>query len=142
MVKDISFDTYTFQPIDGFGEKVLRGLGWKEGETLGRDPNSKTALTKPIAFVPRVPRAGLGSGPSKLLPGSAAYQAQLQSEGKVSQSSTWKYIDDGSENKEQERIEIGKEVYIHSGRHAGLYGRVNSFQVQGDNGSVTESNTF
>lgn len=39
-------------------------------------------------------------------------------------------------------MEIGKEVYIHSGRHAGLYGRVNSFQVLGDNGSITESNTF
>ncbi len=74
---DITFDTYTLQPIDGFGEKVLMGLGWKQGDALGRDPNSKTALAKPISFMPRLPRAGLGTGPSKELPGSAAYKAQM-----------------------------------------------------------------
>lgn len=29
IASDITFDTYTFQPIDGFGEKILNRLGWK-----------------------------------------------------------------------------------------------------------------
>lgn len=47
-----------------FGEGLLRGMGWQPGMAIGRT-NKKEI--KPVEYVPRVGRLGLGADPSALL---------------------------------------------------------------------------
>lgn len=52
-----------FQSIksDNKGFKMMSKMGWTEGQTLGKDSNSDTAITEPIIVEQRPEKAGLGS---------------------------------------------------------------------------------
>lgn len=49
---------YERTPIDVFGEAMLRGMGWKEGEAIG---GVNKGLAAPVMFVPRPMGLGLGA---------------------------------------------------------------------------------
>ena len=54
-----SIEAYESMPIEDFGAAMLRGMGWKEGEGVGR--NAKSGRADPVEFVPRMGRLGLGA---------------------------------------------------------------------------------
>jgi G patch domain/KOW motif-containing protein len=47
-------------PVEKFGEAMLRGMLWKPGDPIG---NTNKAVVKPIEFIPRHHRLGLGAAP-------------------------------------------------------------------------------
>ncbi|KAF2710324.1 hypothetical protein K504DRAFT_377383 [Pleomassaria siparia CBS 279.74] len=53
-----SLDAYEATPIEGFGAALLRGMGWKDGEELGRN---KGRVTKPRQVKPRPALLGIGA---------------------------------------------------------------------------------
>jgi G patch domain/KOW motif-containing protein len=55
-------DDYEATPVDEFAKALLRGMGWREGEGVGR---SKQAV-EVKQIVPRPERLGLGADPAKL----------------------------------------------------------------------------
>lgn len=55
-------DAYKRVPIDKFGEAMLRGMGWKPGESIGNGDGPVV----PIELIPRHHRLGLGAKPSAL----------------------------------------------------------------------------
>ncbi|KAG2221596.1 hypothetical protein INT45_005170 [Circinella minor] len=63
--EDATMEDYERVPVDQFGAALLRGLGWKEGEGIGR--NRKNAPT-PKAFEPvkRQALLGLGAKPEQV----------------------------------------------------------------------------
>eukprot|EP00210_Caulerpa_lentillifera_P002228 g2141.t1 len=52
---------YQQMPVDVFGLAMLRGMGWKEGQVLGKNKN-KTPV-EAMEFIPRASRLGLGAAP-------------------------------------------------------------------------------
>lgn len=56
-------DEYEAMPIAEFGMAMLRGMGWSEGEGIGRN---KEQEVKPIAYIARPQRLGLGAQPALL----------------------------------------------------------------------------
>lgn len=54
-----SLDAYEDMPIEEFGRAMLLGMGWKEGEGVGR---SRTAV-EAREFIRRPQRLGLGAAP-------------------------------------------------------------------------------
>ncbi|KAI9496123.1 DExH-box splicing factor binding site-domain-containing protein [Zychaea mexicana] len=57
---DATMDDYERMPVDQFGAALLRGLGWKEGEGIGR--NRRNAPTpKPFTPIKRQALLGLGA---------------------------------------------------------------------------------
>jgi len=57
-----SLDDYESMPIESFGEALLRGMGWKEGQGIGR--NGKGAA-EAVEYVARPTRLGLGATPKE-----------------------------------------------------------------------------
>jgi hypothetical protein len=53
-----TLSAYEATPIDGFGAALLRGMGWKDGEELGRN---KGAAVKPREVKPRPALLGIGA---------------------------------------------------------------------------------
>ncbi|KAF2789650.1 hypothetical protein K505DRAFT_283996 [Melanomma pulvis-pyrius CBS 109.77] len=53
-----SLDAYEATPIDGFGAALLRGMGWKDGQELGRN---KGIAIKPREVKPRPELLGIGA---------------------------------------------------------------------------------
>lgn len=54
-----TLDTYEATPIDGFGAALLRGMGWKDGEEIGR--NKGNPSTKPREIKRRPALLGIGA---------------------------------------------------------------------------------
>ncbi|KXS15105.1 hypothetical protein M427DRAFT_70193 [Gonapodya prolifera JEL478] len=57
-------EDYDGVPVELFGSALLRGMGWKEGQAIGK--NKKNALIRPIEYVPRPALLGLGAKPDEL----------------------------------------------------------------------------
>lgn len=60
---EANVDKYNTIPVGEFGAALLRGMGWKDGEALGRD---KSGLLEPVQFRQRPVNLGLGAEPSDL----------------------------------------------------------------------------
>lgn len=52
---------YDSMPVDAFGLAMLRGMGWKEGQVLGKNKTKKAVNA--MEFIPRGVRLGLGAAP-------------------------------------------------------------------------------
>ncbi|KAJ3339475.1 hypothetical protein HDU93_008189 [Gonapodya sp. JEL0774] len=59
-----TFADYDGVPVDQFGTALLRGMGWKDGQAIGK--NKKNALIRPIEYVARPALLGLGANPDNL----------------------------------------------------------------------------
>ncbi len=53
---------YEAMPIEEFGAAMMRGMGWTEGQGVGR---RKSGPAKPFQYVQRPHRLGLGAEPAK-----------------------------------------------------------------------------
>ncbi|KAJ9374962.1 hypothetical protein DTO282E5_517 [Paecilomyces variotii] len=95
-----SLDAYNAIPVEEFGAALLRGMGWKEGQPIGRG-NYGTAVSA-TAKAPRVPerRPGfLGIG-AKDISGGKGAEAEIGAWGKAAmrKGSRKKEGQDGAEN--------------------------------------------
>ncbi|KAI9023311.1 DExH-box splicing factor binding site-domain-containing protein [Hyaloraphidium curvatum] len=61
---EATLEDYEKVPVDQFGAALLRGMGWKEGQGIGR--NKKNAMLNPIEFIARPELLGLGAQPADL----------------------------------------------------------------------------
>lgn len=93
---------YAAVAIEDFGLAVLRGCGWKDGEGIGRKPQ-----VVPLRILPRRPN-GLGLGATPQHPEVVGIKGEKDSD----------HVD--------EVIKKDSLIRITTGRHRGLYGKVES----------------
>lgn len=97
---------YENVPIEEFGTAMLRGMGWKSGEGIGKNPKLVTTI------VHEVRPAGMGLGADKIT---------LQKQGgKVKK-----------EDEEELKIEKGSFIKIIAGKRANTYGQIEGFDDAG-----------
>lgn len=98
-------EDYENVPIESFGTAMLRGMGWKSGEGIGKNPKLVTTV------VHEVRPAGMGLGADKIA---------LQRQG-------------GKVKKEEEEIKIekGSFVKIIAGKRSNTYGQIEGFDDAG-----------
>lgn len=59
-------EAYDKVPIEEFGAALLRGMGWKDGEAVGR--SKKNGLLQPVELKRRPDKLGLGAKPPDFIP--------------------------------------------------------------------------
>ncbi|XP_021740329.1 protein MOS2-like [Chenopodium quinoa] len=104
--EDEGFDQFEEVPVEGFGEALLAGYGWRKGMGIGR--NAKEDV-KVVEYKRRTAKEGLGFTDDNVLPGK---------------------VDENKKNKG--KFEVGKEVRIVGGRKMGYKGRVIEVLPGGD----------
>ena len=143
-----SIEAYESMPIEDFGAAMLRGMGWKEGEGVGR--NAKSGRADPVEFVPRMGRLGLGADTMDV-PGATLRKnnnnndKKIRKQGETREEKTEilvrdpnasrapgmrnvKSIDEKLVKKEELGVKEGKRMYVAKGKHEGLTGRVLKIQ--------------
>lgn len=144
--EEASLDAYDSLPVEEFGAALLRGMGWTEGKGIGRGKE----VVKPVEYVRRVGREGLGAIPAPpaekkslksrvLKPGETREEgrrdlvAQPGPDGRVRH-----VVGVGEKLVERQRkgVAVGKIVRVVDGRHEGLKGEVIGFLDNGDTGSA------
>lgn len=112
---DEGFDQFEEVPVEGFGEALLAGYGWRQGMGIGR--NAKEDV-KVVEYKRRTAKEGLGfmSDDPKGGVDSGSNKKNGEKEGKG-----------GSLN-----FEVGKEVRIVGGRDVGLKGKIVEVLPGGD----------
>lgn len=97
-----TLDQYNAIPVEEFGAALLRGMGWKEGQSVGRG-NYNTSATANRATTPRVPerRPGfLGIG-AKDLSGGKGAESEIGAWGKAAmRKGSRKTVKEGEGNTE------------------------------------------
>mmetsp|Transcript_14895 Transcript_14895/g.36013 ORF Transcript_14895/g.36013 Transcript_14895/m.36013 type:complete len:489 (-) Transcript_14895:1573-3039(-) len=129
--EEATLDDYDSMPIEDFGAAMLRGMGWEEGQPVGR--NSK-GLVAAVEFVPRSGRLGLGANPAPkeeikkkyIKPGESRERPadMVLAEGPEGKSRNVKSIDEKLVKREAPGAREGKKMCVVEGRHRGLIGRV------------------
>ncbi|ORY04848.1 hypothetical protein K493DRAFT_311235 [Basidiobolus meristosporus CBS 931.73] len=59
--RECTLEEYENVPVEEFGAALLRGMGWKDGQAIGK--SRKNGMLKPIEFAPRPSLLGLGARP-------------------------------------------------------------------------------
>ncbi|XP_036149567.1 G-patch domain and KOW motifs-containing protein isoform X3 [Monomorium pharaonis] len=105
-VKESTLEDYEKVPVNIFGSAMLRGMGWKPGEGIGKNPK----LAKPV--VPELRPSGMGLGADKV--------AVQKLSGKT-------------QKKEEEELvmQIGSFIKIIAGKQANAYGQIEGFNDAG-----------
>ena len=125
-----SEEQYSRVPIDQFGAALLKGMGWREGTAVGKNPDG---LLKPIELAKRPSLLGLGATPNpleappkpkKVLPGDKIVETKAP-EVVVTLPEPRNKLKDGKFSK-------GDSVKIIDGRNAGERGKVVETSVKKD----------
>ncbi|XP_029664502.1 nitrilase homolog 2-like [Formica exsecta] len=98
-------DDYEKVPVEDFGTAMLRGMGWKSGEGIGKNPKLVTTI------VPEVRPVGMGLGADKL--------ALQKKDGKI------------TKEEEELKIEKGSFIKIIVGKRSNTYGQIEGFDDAG-----------
>ncbi|KAL6258894.1 hypothetical protein P5V15_010840 [Pogonomyrmex californicus] len=103
--EESTLEDYEKVPLSSFGSAMLRGMGWKPGEGIGKNPK----LVTPI--VPELRPIGMGLGADKIT---------LQKQ-------------DGKIQKEEEELQIQKGCFIKiiAGKRSKAYGQIEGFDDAG-----------
>ncbi|XP_036149566.1 G-patch domain and KOW motifs-containing protein isoform X2 [Monomorium pharaonis] len=104
--EESTLEDYEKVPVNIFGSAMLRGMGWKPGEGIGKNPK----LAKPV--VPELRPSGMGLGADKV--------AVQKLSGKT-------------QKKEEEELvmQIGSFIKIIAGKQANAYGQIEGFNDAG-----------
>ncbi|XP_057536176.1 protein MOS2 [Amaranthus tricolor] len=105
---DEGFENYDEVPVEGFGEALLAGYGWKQGMGVGR--NAKEDV-KVIEYKRRTAKEGLGFTDKEV-------PVKLGTENGIKKS------DEGKSKGGSLSFGVGKEVRVIHGRELGSKGRV------------------
>lgn len=104
-------------PIDLFGKNILSKFGWVEGKGIGR--NQTNAIVQPIEYIHRPIKLGLGAKPSALQLKKKKYEElEKSTEGGKNYKSIHETL------KVRDKMGIGSEVYIVSGIHKDMQGKI------------------
>lgn len=119
-------DAYAAMPIAEFGAAMMRGMGWMEGQGVGR---RQAGPSTPIQYVQRPHRLGLGAQPAApeekskrhVKPGESRQEKQHQvfidKDGRQKHVVT---LDDKLVDAVKLGVHPGKTMHILAGRHEGL----------------------
>lgn len=125
-----TLDDYEAMPIEVFGEAVLKGMGWKKGEAIGK---TNKGLAEPIEFIPRLGGLGLGAAPR---PQEKPERRRIRKPGEEERKPRGPYVDKdgrvrhvkrvGEEIPEQspEGFAVGKFARVLKGPHKDLSGKI------------------
>ncbi len=120
-------------PIENFGKSVLAKLGWQEGKAIGKLNNHSRAVVDPIEYKPRQHRLGLGAKPlTKEQIKKMGGDFDLRKLGVTEEYQTGgpqngdgiNYKSIHSQLVKKEKMQIGSKVYIISGTHKDLEGKI------------------
>eukprot|EP00111_Clytia_hemisphaerica_P009452 TCONS_00027729-protein len=135
-------DDYEDVPIGAFGSAMLRGMGWKEGQGIGK---TNKVMIEPIEYIPR--HKGLGLGAEKRNETSKSTRKRKLGEDKESHDKYKPIIDEdgrvrhikavGEQVQSSKPVGYypGSKVQILKGPHKELYGKIIS--VDEDNARVS-----
>ncbi|XP_011869356.1 PREDICTED: G patch domain and KOW motifs-containing protein [Vollenhovia emeryi] len=103
--EESTLEDYEKVPLNIFGSAMLRGMGWKPGEGIGKNPKLVTSV------VPELRPMGMGLGADKI-----ALQKQV-----------------GKTPKEEEELQIKKGSFIKiiAGKRSNAYGQIEGFDDAG-----------
>ena len=119
-------------PISDFGKAYLRGLGWEEGASVGKNDQE---VIEPIEYVPRPDKLGLGANPKPQDNRNASKQFIKPGESREAKKDMI-YVDDQGRQRHVKRVgdklveraktgfSQGALVAVTDGVHKGLYGRI------------------
>ncbi|KAJ3375662.1 hypothetical protein GGF31_002865 [Allomyces arbusculus] len=120
---------YESVAVTDFGTAMLKGMGWREGDVIGR--NKEHALAKPIEYIPRPSLLGLGAQPANAANAPSLkrkqrpdYELPTTADGKVRH---YKAVDETL--RERLKMAVGAFVRIDHGKHRGLLGIVTELRV-------------
>jgi G patch domain/KOW motif-containing protein len=129
--KDTSLEDYDDVPVDQFGAALLRGMGWKDGDSVGRNKNS---LSRPIEFIARPEFLGLGAAPAEA---PATHKKWIRKPGE-SKPNEYKPVELEDGRKRHYREIGGAARHLQSGIKRGMKVRVSHGRLEGKSGKVTE----
>ena len=135
IAEDPDEESYCRCPIEQFGKKMLESMGWFEGRGVGK--KTMNSLIKPVEYIPRHHRLGLGATP-KPIPKQSDSEIMRRKKRREKDSDRDRNSGDyyrssvgslnvrgiGEKMEKKERVEKGSEIYIVNGKHGGLFGRV------------------
>ncbi|CAK0782938.1 hypothetical protein CVIRNUC_006133 [Coccomyxa viridis] len=126
--EEASLDAYDAMPVSAFGEAMMRGMGWKEGMSVGK--NAPKEEVKAKEYVARPSMLGLGAKPSEILqrpPKQHIRQGETREPKKdmiyVDAEGNQRHVKDADAKlveREKEGVHPGKVMAILAGTHAGL----------------------
>ncbi|KNE55797.1 hypothetical protein AMAG_01670 [Allomyces macrogynus ATCC 38327] len=126
---DLDTAQYESVAVTDFGTAMLKGMGWREGDVIGR--NKEHALAKPIEYIPRPSLLGLGAQPANAANAPSLkrkqrpdYELPTTADGKVRH---YKAVDETL--RERLKMAVGAFVRIDHGKHRGLLGIVTELRV-------------
>ncbi|KAL4493585.1 hypothetical protein ABPG72_004078 [Tetrahymena utriculariae] len=122
VAEDISKEAYDFMPVESFGSFLIKKMGYDEKQGIGR----KQQIVRPIEFVPRNHRQGLGADPMPSILQKQKDGKEIPKELKNLVSKTGKsynYIGDKLIDKNRQ-IDVNDKVNVIAGKHEGLQGFV------------------
>jgi hypothetical protein len=134
-----SLERYDSVPVAAFGVGLLRGMGWSEGEGIGK---TNKRVVEPIEFVARPDMRGLGASIGKadfekkkkfIKPGESREPKGMMrvaptGDGKVHH---FRNMSSRMIPLHSQKLEVKKLVEVLGGPHRGLYGRVVSWKTEG-----------
>ncbi|CAL5220378.1 g2383 [Coccomyxa viridis] len=125
---EADLEAYEAMPIASFGEAMLRGMGWKEGMSVGRNVPKEEVKAK--EYVPRPAMLGLGAKPSEILqrpPKKHIRQGETREPKKdmiyIDSEGNQKHVKDADAKlveREKEGVHPGKVMAVTGGTHSGL----------------------
>jgi G patch domain/KOW motif-containing protein len=132
---EASLEDYERVPIEAFGAALLRGMGWKEGQVVGKN---KSGILEPILQKPRPHLLGLGAEPAPPVPTKGKKYIKP---GEKRPEDPFKVPlppainkEDMPRREEQEKggYSIGDKVLIKAGRYKGKSGEIVDVKQKSD----------
>lgn len=129
--EETSQSGYDMVPVEKFGEAMLRGMMWKPGDPIG---STNKAVVKPIEYIARHHRLGLGATPKEAEPSKKKYikpgesrkpkQMMVLPRDKDGRQRHVRDLDQKLVPYRPEGIYPGNLAGVVSGQHEGMFARV------------------
>ena len=136
--RESSREEYTEVPVSAFGKAALLGMGWREGEAIGK---TRKGLSTPIELIPHAAGLGLGAVSRGNRPGKHPKQGKESLGPVVGADGRVKHHKGLDENVELASntclVKAGSYVRINEGAHEGLLGRIRELDSEGSHVTVS-----
>ncbi|KAI3989027.1 hypothetical protein MKX01_033063 [Papaver californicum] len=119
--EDRGFDEFIDCPVEGYGEALLAGYGWKKGQGIGKNAKEDVQV---VQYVRRAGREGLGYEPEINDKKKNGRPLLVAPKGKDGRTRHVVGIDEKLVAAKPKGIFVGKIVRVVNGRHVGLKGKV------------------